>query len=270
LGFTNTSIYQPLNLPKVNIYVVLSLTYIKTLKDDLFKKKVSQEDFVFDEQVAEVFDDMIARSIPGYATIISTIGRFAKKYYKSNSKIYDLGCSLGGATFEICKQLKGSDFNLIAIDNSEAMIERLVQRRAIIGGLEDSVEILCADINDAVIENASIVILNFTLQFIPTKYRNRLIKRIYNGLIPGGILILSEKIVLDDENLNNLFVEMYHKFKESNGYSELEISQKRQALENILMPETISTHKSRHVSVGFRSFEVWFQYLNFASTISLK
>ena len=269
-GFTNTSKYQPLNLPKENVYVVLYLTYIKSLKDDLFKKRFSQEDFVFDDQVAQVFDDMIARSIPGYATIISTIGQFAKKYYKSNSQIYDLGCSLGGVTFEICKQLEESDFNLIAIDNSEAMIERLLQRKAIIGGLEDRVEILFADINDVVIENASIVILNFTLQFLPPKYRNRLVKRIYDGLIPGGILILSEKIIFSDENFNNLFVEMYHKFKESNGYSELEISQKRLALENILIPETLGMHKRRHVSAGFQSFEVWFQNLNFASTISLK
>ena len=250
--------------------MVLSLTNIKSLKDDLFKKRVSQNDFVFDEQVAEVFDDMIVRSIPGYEAIISTIGGFAKKYYKSNSKIYDLGCSLGGVTFEICEQLKESDFNLIAIDNSEAMIERLTHRKALIGGLEDRVEIHCEDINDAEIENASIVILNFTLQFLPPKYRNRLIKRIYDGLIPGGVLILSEKIVIGDKDLDNLFIEMYHKFKESNGYSELEISQKRLALENILMPETISTHKSRHISAGFQSVEVWFQYLNFASMISLK
>ena len=246
------------------------MTYIKSLKDDLYKTRVSKEDFVFDEQVAEVFGDMIARSIPGYATMISTLGEFAKKYYKPDSKIYDLGCSLGGVTFEICEQLRESDFNLIAIDNSEAMIERLVQRKSKIGGLEDRVEILCEDINDSIIENASIVVLNFTLQFLPLKYRDRLIKRIYDGLIPGGILILSEKIVLSDENLNDLFVEMYHKFKESNGYSELEISQKRLALENILIPETISMHKNRLVSAGFRSFEIWFQHLNFTSTISLK
>ena len=229
-----------------------------------------QDDFVFDEQVADVFDDMIVRSIPGYETIISMIGKFAKKHYKSESKIYDLGCSLGGVTFEICKQLSESNFNLVAIDNSEAMIGRLRQRKAIIGGLEDKVKILCEDINDTIIENASVVILNFTLQFLPIKYRNELIERIYNNLIPGGILVLSEKIVLNDENLNSLFIEMYHKFKEANGYSELEINQKRLALENILIPELISTHEKRHVSAGFRSFEVWFQYLNFVSAISLK
>ncbi len=250
--------------------MVLPLTYRKSLKDNLFKIRTSQEDFVFDEQVADVFDDMIVRSIPGYKTIISTIGGLAKKHYKSNSKIYDLGCSLGGVTFEICKQLSENDFNLVAIDNSEAMIERLGERMAVMGGFEDRVKILCEDINDTVIENASVVILNFTLQFLPIKYRNELIKRIYNGLIPGGILVLSEKIVLDDENLHDLFIEMYHKFKKSNGYSELEISQKRLALENILMPEPIGMHEKRHVAAGFQSFEVWFQYLNFASTISLK
>ena len=159
---------------------------------------------------------------------------------------------------------------MVAIDNSEAMIERLVEKKTKIGGLENSVKVLCEDINDTVIENASVVILNFTLQFLPPKCRNQLIKRIYNALVPGGILVLSEKIVLDDESLNNLFIETYHKFKESNGYSELEISQKRLALENILIPEPISVHKSRHVSAGFNSFEVWFQHLNFVSMISLK
>ena len=250
--------------------MVLSLAQKKSLKDDLFRNRKSQGDFVFNEQVADVFDDMAVRSIPGYETIVSTIGGFAKKYYRSNSNIYDLGCSLGGVTFEICKQLGESDFNLVAIDNSEAMIERLVEKKTKIGGLENSVKILCEDINDTAIENASVVILNFTLQFLPPKCRNQLIKRIYNGLIPGGILVLSEKIVLDDESLNNLFIETYHKFKESNGYSELEISQKRLALENILIPEPISVHKSRHVSAGFNSFEVWFQHLNFVSMISLK
>ena len=250
--------------------MVLSLAQKKSLKDDLFRNRKSQGDFVFNEQVADVFEDMAVRSIPGYETIVSTIGGFAKKYYRSNSNIYDLGCSLGGVTFEICKQLGESDFNLVAIDNSEAMIERLVEKKTKIGGLENSVKVLCEDISDTAIENASVVILNFTLQFLPPKCRNQLIKRIYNALIPGGILVLSEKIVLDDKSLNNLFIEMYHKFKESNGYSELEISQKRLALENILIPEPISVHKSRHVSAGFNSFEVWFQQLNFVSMISLK
>ncbi len=250
--------------------MVLSLAHKKSLKDDLFRKQKPQDSFVFDEQVADVFDDMAVRSIPGYETIVSTIGGFAKEYYRSDSNIYDLGCSLGGVTFEICKQLRESEFNLIAIDNSEAMIERIVERKARIGGLEDRVEIVCEDINDTAIENASVVILNFTLQFLPPERRNPLIKRIYNGLIPGGILVLSEKIILDDQSLNDLFIEMYHKFKESNGYSELEISQKRLALENILIPEPISIHQSRHVSAGFQSFEVWFQYLNFASMISFK
>ena len=250
--------------------MVLSLAQKKSLKDDLFRNRKSQGDFVFNEQVADVFEDMAVRSIPGYETIVSTIGGFAKKYYKSNSNIYDLGCSLGGVTFEICKQLGESDFNLVAIDNSEAMVARLVEKKTKIGGLDNSVKILCEDINDTAIENASVVILNFTLQFLPPKCRNQLIKRIYNALIPGGILVLSEKIVLDDNSLNNLFIGMYHKFKESNGYSELEISQKRLALENILIPEPISVHKSRHVSAGFNSFEVWFQHLNFASMISLK
>ena len=246
------------------------MTYGKTSKDELFARKIPTSDFVFDEKVADVFDDMILRSIPGYKTIIDMIGVLAERYHKPGSKIYDLGCSLGGATFEISKRLKGKDFSLVAVDKSSAMVERLRQRSAQVGSSEESIKILCEDISDTKIENASIVVLNFTLQFIPISLRRELITHIYDGLLPGGILIMSEKIVFQDKDLDRVIIEMYHKFKESNGYSKLEIRQKKRALEDILIPELIDTHQSRLLSCGFRSFGVWFQCLNFASMLSIK
>ena len=241
-----------------------------TSKDNLFAKRVPPSDFVFDEKVANVFDDMILRSVPGYKTIVEMIGVFAERYYRPKTKIYDLGCSLGGATFEINKRLQGEDFSLVAVDKSRAMIEKLEQKKIKLSACTDAINIRCEDISETRVENASLVILNFTLQFLPIALRQELITRIYDGLLPGGVLVMSEKIVFQDEQLNQLFIDMYHKYKESNGYSKLEISQKRLALEDVLIPESIDTHRNRLASSGFKYFNVWFQCLNFASMLSIK
>ena len=246
------------------------MTYRKISKDNLFAKRIPPRDFVFDEKVAGVFDDMILRSIPGYKTIVDMIGGFGELYHKPGTKIYDLGCSLGGVTFEISKRLEGKDFSLVAVDNSRAMIERLKQRKIQLGSSAKEIEIQCEDISKTKIENASIVVLNFTLQFLPIPLRHELIARIRDGLVPGGVLVMSEKIAFKDEILNNLIIDMYHKFKESKGYSKLEISQKRLALENILIPESLDTHQNRLKSIGFQTFSVWFQCLNFASMLAVK
>ncbi len=212
---------------------------------------------------------MIQRSVPGYQTIISAIGLLAERYAQEHSVCYDLGCSLGAATFSMKHQISATDCKIVAVDNSEAMTQQL---RANLshdeGGLE--VDCLCADIRNVVIENASVVVLNFTLQFIPIEDRQALLSKVYQGLLPGGILILSEKLKFDDQRQQDLQTDLHHAFKKSQGYSDLEISQKRSALENVLLAETFSTHQQRLQSVGFSSAEVWFQYFNFASMIALK
>jgi len=225
--------------------------------------------FVFDAGVADVFTDMINRSVPGYATIISMIGVLANRYCCPASTIYDLGCSLGGATMSMAHHIEQQDFKIVAVDNSEAMISRFAK------SLDNSekkqqIELVCADIADVEISDASVVVLNFTLQFIAQERRELLMRRIYSGMRPGGILILSEKIKLADPDLNALLIDMYHQFKQAQGYSELEISQKRSALENVLIPETIAQHKSRLFDAGFASVDSWFQCFNFASLIAFK
>jgi len=225
--------------------------------------------FKFDQSVVNVFPDMIQRSVPGYQTIISAIGLLAERYAQEQSVCYDLGCSLGAATLSMRHQISANDCKIIAVDNSEAMIKQfktnLLQDTASI-----EVDCLCADIRDIVIENASVVVLNFTLQFIPIEDRQLFLEKIYQGLLPGGILILSEKLKFDDARQQELQIELHHAFKKSQGYSDLEISQKRSALENVLLAETFSSHQQRLNDVGFSSTEVWFQYFNFASMISLK
>lgn len=237
-------------------------------RDNLFAAAGEAGDFVFDEKVADVFDDMVNRSIPGYSTILSMIGVLAARYARPGSNVYDLGCSLGGASLAMATSISAEDCSIHAIDSSTAMIERLQHRlKESPGGL---VIPRCEDILDCEIENASIVVLNFTLQFITPARRQELIDKIYRGLNAGGILIISEKIVVPDPELNELLIELYHKFKENMGYSKLEISQKRTALENVLIPETLDQHRARMTNSGFRTFEAWFQCFNFASMIVFK
>ncbi|WP_129127635.1 carboxy-S-adenosyl-L-methionine synthase CmoA [Geomonas oryzae] len=227
-------------------------------------------DFKFDERVVAVFPDMIQRSVPGYGMIISNIGILAAKYAQAGSHCYDLGCSLGAATLSMRQRIKAPDCDIIAVDNSQAMIERAREILARDAAPAVPVNMICADIQDVPIENASVVVLNFTLQFIPPAQRPELIERIHAGLRPGGILILSEKIAFSDPERQHFHQELHHDFKRANGYSDLEISQKRSALENVMIPETISCHQERLKAAGFSSFDVWFQCFNFASMVAVK
>lgn len=239
--------------------------------DQIYANQQPIKDFVFDDKVAAVFTDMINRSVPGYATIISMIGTLAERYCTPGSNIYDLGCSLGGATLAMSHQISHQDYTLYAIDNSPAMIKRFRDTLdATPSATHLPLQLICADIDDIDMENASVVVLNFTLQFIERQKRDALLQKICRSLRPGGILVLSEKILFPEPELNALFIELYHQFKQAQGYSELEISQKRAALENVLIPESIDAHKSRLMQAGFRSCDVWFQCFNFASMVAFK
>ena len=239
-------------------------------KDRIFAEKMLPGDFVFDDKVASVFEDTISRTVPAYSTIIAMIGVLAEKYCQEQSRIYDLGCSLGGATLAAVDKVSCQSFSTIAIDNSPAMIDRLQAKLDGLPQFAGKVDCRCEDLVDSQIENASVVVLNFTLQFIPLSQRAVLLSKIYEGMKPGGILIVSEKIRFPDEKLNQLFIEMYHSFKETMGYSKLEISQKRSALEKVLLPETLEVHRDRLKSTGFQSVDVWFQCFNFASMVAFK
>jgi tRNA (cmo5U34)-methyltransferase len=226
-------------------------------------------DFRFDADVASIFPDMINRSVPGYATVISLIGVIAAQFAQVNSRIYDLGCSLGAATLAMRQQVAVKKVEFVAVDNSEAMIHRC---REFLQADKNAVpvDLVCAGLQDIQIENASVVVLNFTLQFIPLEQRLDILKTIYGGLRPGGVLILSEKIRHEDTQTDACMVELHHAFKRLKGYSDLEISQKRQALENVLLPETQDSHVSRLSEAGFTQVEPWFQCLNFISLLARK
>lgn len=239
-------------------------------KDTLFAQpRPHLVDFAFDEQVARVFPDMIRRSVPGYDTIIAMLGVFAHHYVQPHSRVYDLGCSQGAATLALRRHISAPDVKIVAVDNAPAMIERCQQNIA--ADLSPSeVELCCEDIQHTVIENASLVALNFTLQFLPPDQRAGMLARIAQGLNPGGVLVLSEKICFADAEQQSLFTDLHHDFKRLNGYSDLEISQKRQAIENVLIPDTLEQHKARLLANGFGTVHCWFQCFNFISLLAIR
>lgn len=193
----------------------------------------------------------------------------AERFAKPNSNIYDLGCSLGAATLSMRRHINRENCQIIAVDNSSAMVERC--KLHINAYRSDTpVNVIEADIRNIEIENASVVVLNFTLQFLSPDDRQNLLEKIYAGLRPGGILILSEKYIFKNAVANELLIDLHHDFKRANGYSELEISQKRSAIENVMKPDPISSHKERFKHIGFSSYEVWFQCFNFGSMFAIK
>lgn len=239
-------------------------------KDQLFSAPLEKiGDFTFDESVAEVFPDMIQRSVPGYSNIITAIGMLAERFVMPNTNVYDLGCSRGAATLAVKRHVTRNDIKIIGVDNSPAMVERCRQHINAYAG-QSEVEIICGDIRDITIENASMVILNFTLQFIPPHERKALLENIYQGLNAGGVLILSEKYCFSDQQINELLIDLHHAFKRANGYSELEISQKRTALENVMKPDSIGHQKALLENIGFAHVSMWFQCFNFGSMLAIK
>jgi tRNA (cmo5U34)-methyltransferase len=239
-------------------------------KDTIYSAPLEQLiDFRFDERVVSVFPDMIQRSVPGYATMINNIGVLAAHYAMPDTRCYDLGCSLGAVSLSLRQSLKSRECSIIAVDNSAAMIEKAKEVIANDKG-DVPVELICADINDIEIRQASVVVMNFTLQFIAPELRQALIQRIYDGLMPGGILVLSEKLAFDDEQTNQFHIDSHHDFKRANGYSDMEISQKRSALEKVLIPETLAAHQSRLSQAGFSFIEKWYQCFNFVSMVAVK
>jgi tRNA (cmo5U34)-methyltransferase len=239
-------------------------------KDNLFSEQESMiVDFVFDEKVVNVFPDMIRRSVPGYESIITMVGLIAGEYAQADSSIYDLGCSLGAASLSILKQLRQPSCKLVAVDNSRAMIDKCKSNLDVEND-RAKIELLCSDIQDVEIENASVVTMNFTLQFVPPEERFALLQKIYNGLRPGGILILSEKIIFANDFEQDDHESLQLAFKKANGYSDLEISRKRTALENVLIPDTLELHQQRLKSVGFARSHQWFQCFNFISLLAIK
>jgi len=235
------------------------------MKDKLFKKPIRKQ-FEFDEDVASVFDDMLSRSVPHYNDMLQLTTSFALKYVSENSVIYDLGCSTATTLINIA-QNSDNNLQLIGIDTSDAMLNRAKHKTNAYG---ITIEFIEDDIFNVPFEKSSVIISNYTLQFIRPLQREKLIKKIYNSLKPGSVFIFSEKVITDNKILNKQYIDKYYDFKKTQGYSEFEISQKREALENVLIPYTYEENKKMILDAGFSHFDCLFKWINFATFIAIK
>ena len=241
-----------------------------TQKDTIYQQEITESrDFVFDQRVVNVFPDMINRSVPGYGLIVPMIGLLARRFASDGSNLYDLGCSLGAASLAMSQAVRAENVNIVAVDNSADMISRLEELLLAEPG-RIPIDLRQQDIRETVIEDASVVVLNFTLQFVDLEDRPGLLRRIADGLRPGGILVLSEKLRFEDPDEQRHLTDWHHDFKRAQGYSELEIARKREALENVLRPETEKTHRTRLRQAGFDEIYRWYQGFSFASFVAIK
>ena len=239
-------------------------------KDEVFRDEIEKvSDFKFGANVAKVFDDMVNRSVPFYGEIQRMMAELAADHAREETFVYDLGCSTG-TTMIGMDTLVEKDIKFIGVDDSQEMLDKCKSKLMELG-FSRPYELRCADLGQGVkIENASVVVLCLTLQFVRPIYRERLLSDIYNGLNPGGVLILVEKILAEENNFNRDFIKYYYNYKRRNHYSELEISQKREALENVLVPYKLSENITLLRDQGFAHCEVFFKWYNFAGLVAVK
>lgn len=245
-----------------------------TDRDDLYQHMQPETSgFRFDEAVARVFPDMIKRSVPGYAESVAMSGVIASRYAQPDSRLYDFGCSLGAVTLALRHGVTQPGCTVIGIDNSEAMLDQARHYVAIddhtLAGDAVPVELMCADICDIRPQNASVSALNYVLQFIEPDKRLALLQNIAAGTLPGGALILSEKLCFEPEE-QAIQDHLHLGFKRANGYSDLEIARKRSAIENVLIPESEECHRQRLLDAGFSRVVRWYQCFNFVSLLAIK
>lgn len=251
----------------------------KTLSHDtLFTTPLDKHArFSFDEQVVACFPDMIRRSVPGYGQMLAMLPILAKRHLafrqlkndQKVSRIYDLGTSLGAVSFALADKFAPSDLHIVAVDISAPMIDKA---KVVMNEHypNHDIDFVLDDIHHIAFEKCDMIVLNLTLQFLDPDTRLDLLKKCHEALEEGGILILTEKTHLIDEKDDAWRVERYYDFKRANGYSELQISGKRDALENVLMTDTIEMHHDRLRQAGFDRVLTWFMFLNFASVIAFK
>jgi tRNA (cmo5U34)-methyltransferase len=239
-------------------------------KDEVFRDEIEKaSDFRFGANVARVFDDMVNRSVPYYGEIQRMMAELAADHAAEGSFVYDLGCSTGNTMIGM-NTMVNPEIKFIGIDDSREMLDKC-KTKLMEAGFSRNYELKCADLGQGVkIENASVVVLCLTLQFVRPIFRERVLDDIFKGLNPGGALILVEKILAEESNFNRDFIKYYYNYKRRNNYSELEISQKREALENVLVPYKLSENISLLRDRGFAHCEVFFKWYNFAGLIATK
>src|SRR6185369_6898053 len=237
--------------------------------DDIFSKPLRASDFKFGQTVVSVFDDMVTRSVPFYLEIQRMMTEIAADFAVGGTNVYDLGCSTGTTLINLDKVL-APDVNFVGIDESKEMLEKC-KGNFEAEGVKRKFDLKRVDLNQGVvIENASVVVMCLTLQFIRPLYREKLLKEIYDQMNENSCFILIEKVLGEDSLFNRLFIDYYYDFKRRNQYNEMEIAQKREALENVLIPYKLMENRELLLNTGFRYVDTFFKWYNFSGMIAVK
>nr|WP_320011654.1 carboxy-S-adenosyl-L-methionine synthase CmoA [uncultured Desulfobulbus sp.] len=238
-------------------------------EDTLFAAGSLGEDFTFNDRVAEVFDDMLDRSVPHYRSVIGGMAQLLARRSQSRTTIYDLGCSTGTTLLELSRQLPAEQFCYVGIDNAPAMLEK-AQKKSAMFSKSSVITFKEADITTCPLPDAAAIICNYTMQFLRPLTRRAFVSRIFEALPENGMFFLSEKTISHATKLNRDFIDIYHQFKRKQGYSELEIAAKREALENVLIPFSLEENKALLKDAGFSEVEPYFTWFNFTSFVAVK
>tara|TARA_R110000868_G_scaffold129349_5_gene338019 strand:+ start:1385 stop:2107 length:723 start_codon:yes stop_codon:yes gene_type:complete len=240
------------------------------MRDDIFDKKKEQIDnFSFNKEVAAVFDDMVERSIPNYGEVHRIVADMVRRYLDDGATVYDLGCSTG-STMVLMHQTaltEKKSLKLIGVDASSAMLEKCSAK------LKDhqvDAILIEGDLLELEYESCDMIVMDYTLQFIPLEQRTKLLAKLYQALKPGGRFVLAEKIASSQPKIQEMITDLYYDFKRRNGYSEMEISQKREALENVMTPLTPTQQISMLEVAGFSQVDMVFRWYNFAAWLAIK
>lgn len=237
--------------------------------DQLYQADTVPEDFDFNERVVEVFDDMLDRSIPFYQNVIGETARLLDSVLDPGDTVCDLGCATGSTLLHLAKKLDDRNLSFLGVDSSPAMLAK-AELKAEFYAKHNQITFRKQDILGLDLPDTGAFILNYTLQFIRPVQRAPLISGLFDNLRPGGLLILSEKTIFGDKRLNRTFIDIYHDFKREQGYSDLEIARKREALENILIPFSVEENKEMLSKAGFAPVTTFFQWFNFSSFVAIK
>jgi tRNA (cmo5U34)-methyltransferase len=238
-------------------------------RDTIFKTKAPAEKFAFNDRVADVFDDMLDRSVPFYRQVIEMTAEIMGRHLQPRDRVYDLGCSTGTTLLFLARELAQKKLAFVGVDNSKAMLDKAL-RKVEMFSMPGSIDFIEDDITQVVFAEAGGVILNYTLQFITPAVRGEFLRKVCNGLRAGGVLVLSEKVVCPDRDRNEQFLHSYNCYKKRRGYSELEIANKREALENVLIPLSIEENATLLRQAGFSRVDTFFQWFNFVSYVACK
>lgn len=237
-------------------------------RDEIFAEPTRPTDFRFDDKTAAVFDDMVSRSVPFYGEMQRMATEIAADFAVEDTNLYDLGCATG-TTLLALDPVVSPSVQFVGVDNSDDMLEKA--RQKLTPRLTRPFKLMQADLNQGlIVEHASVVVMILTLQFVRPLYRTRVMENIVRGLNDQGCLILVEKLTVADSLLNRLFIKYYYDLKRRNGYSAMEIAQKREALENIMIPYRLEENRELLRSVGFKHLDVFFRWYNFCGVLAVK